>query len=205
MSITRPALIVLTFAALTLAGCGEAGSADMMASAAAEPAAAQDGGATQSEPDSGATASASRVGMTATEAGAASAAGATASTARRRVKAGTTVKVVSSQFGRILADGRGQAFYYFDAERAGSRPRCYGACAEAWPPVLAKGRPVAGAGARSGKIGVTRRRNGTRQVTYAGRPLYYYVADSPGQVLCHNVREFGGLWVVIRPDGRQVG
>jgi predicted lipoprotein with Yx(FWY)xxD motif len=42
-------------------------------------------------------------------------------------------------------------------------------------------------------------------VTYAGRPLYYYVGDKkPGQVLCQNVNEYGGLWLVMRPSGRPV-
>jgi len=50
-----------------------------------------------------------------------------------------------------------------------------------------------------------RRSNGTRQVTYDGRPLYYYVRDrEPGQILCQNVREFGGLWLVVRPTGTLV-
>jgi predicted lipoprotein with Yx(FWY)xxD motif len=124
-------------------------------------------------------------------------------TRKAKPKRGTTVKVVDSQFGPILADGRGQAFYFFDKETT-SKPRCYGACAEAWPPVYAKGRPVAGKGARKGLIGVTKRRDGRRQVTYNGRPLYYYMADRPGLVLCHDVEEFGGLWVVIRPDGTRV-
>jgi hypothetical protein len=43
------------------------------------------------------------------------------------------------------------------------------------------------------------------QATYAGRPLYRYVGDRrPFQVLCQNVREFGGLWLVVRPDGTLV-
>jgi predicted lipoprotein with Yx(FWY)xxD motif len=54
-------------------------------------------------------------------------------------------------------------------------------------------------------LGTVPRANGARQVTYAGRPLYYYVGDRrPGQVLCQNVREFGGLWLVVRPNGRLV-
>jgi predicted lipoprotein with Yx(FWY)xxD motif len=116
---------------------------------------------------------------------------------------GTTIKAVRSQFGKILADGRGQAVYVFDKETS-SRPECYGACAKAWPPVLTKGRPVAGRGARRGLLATTRRRNGRRQVTVDGRPLYYYVDDAPGRVLCHNVEEFGGLWLVVRPDGSPV-
>ena len=40
-------------------------------------------------------------------------------------------------------------------------------------------------------------------MTYAGRPLYYYVGDrSPGQVLCQNVVEFGGRWLLLRPSGK---
>jgi predicted lipoprotein with Yx(FWY)xxD motif len=131
-------------------------------------------------------------------------AAAPATPAREPRKRGTRIRVVDSQFGKILGDGRGQAVYVFDKERS-SRSECYGDCARAWPPVLAKGRPVAGRGARKRLLGTTRRRNGKRQVTYKGRPLYYYVDDAPGRVLCHNVFEFGGLWLVVRPDGSPVG
>ena len=116
---------------------------------------------------------------------------------------GKKLKAVGSQFGRILGDGRGQAVYVFDKETS-SRPRCYGACAKAWPPVLTGGRPVAGAGVRGARLGTTKRRSGKRQVTMNGRPLYYYVHDAPGRVLCHDVEEFGGLWLVVRPDGTPV-
>src|SRR5919106_6248379 len=60
----------------------------------------------------------------------------------------------------------------------------------------------AGHGLRRSLLSTTRRRDGSRQVTYAGHPLYYYVADRrAGQVLCQNVREFGGDWLVVHPDG----
>ncbi len=74
----------------------------------------------------------------------------------------------------------------------------------AWPPLLAKGKPRAGDGARKGLLGTTRRRDGRLQVTYAGHPLYYYVEDAPGRILCHNVDEFGGLWLVVKPNGSAV-
>ena len=130
----------------------------------------------------------------------ASGGGSEASTTATR---GKTIKVVDSQYGRIVADGRGLAVYVFDKEET-SKSECYGDCAKAWPPVLTKARPRAGKGARAGLLGTTRRRGGKRQVTYRGRPLYYYVGDSPGNVLCHNASEFGGLWLVIRPNGRPV-
>jgi predicted lipoprotein with Yx(FWY)xxD motif len=121
----------------------------------------------------------------------------------RARKRGRTIKLVDSQFGKIVGDGKGQAVYVFDKETT-RKSECYGACARAWPPVLTKGRPRAGKGAKARLLGTTRRRNGTRQVTYRGRPLYFYVHDSPGNVLCHDVLEFGGLWLVIRRSGERV-
>ena len=118
-------------------------------------------------------------------------------------RTGRRVRPFRSQFGTIVGDRRRLAFYFFAKEKRG-RSECYGACARAWPPVLTKGRPVALAGIPQRLLGTTRRRGGARQVTYRGRPVYYYVADGPGRVLCHNVREFGGLWLVLRPNGAPV-
>jgi hypothetical protein len=42
-------------------------------------------------------------------------------------------------------------------------------------------------------------------VTYDGQPLYFYAHEGPGEVLCHNVDEFGGLWLVLEPSGEAVG
>lgn len=123
--------------------------------------------------------------------------------ANQRKRSGKPVKAVSSQFGTVIADGRGEAFYLFDKEK-GKRSQCYGACARAWPPVITKGKPRAGKGIRAKLLGVTRRKNGKLQVTYKNHPLYYYVDDSPGTILCQNVAEFGGLWLVVKPNGNPV-
>jgi len=128
---------------------------------------------------------------------------ATAPPQRRQRRRGIRIKAVDSQFGTVVGDGRGQAVYLFDREET-KQSECYGDCARAWPPVLTRGRPVAGKGIRGRLLETTRRRNGKRQVTYDGRPLYYYVDDAPGRVLCHNVSEFGGLWLVVRPDSTPV-
>ena len=72
-------------------------------------------------------------------------AAASAASATPAAATGSVVTVVRSQFGRIVADGRGQALYYFSRER-GRASRCYGACARAWPPAAARGRPVASGG-----------------------------------------------------------
>ncbi|CAN5574219.1 lipoprotein [soil metagenome] len=116
---------------------------------------------------------------------------------------GTEIKVADSQFGQILFDGDDGAIYLFDKEKS-ETSECYGECAVAWPPVLIDGDPQAGAGAAQGKLGTTERDDGSTQVTYNGHPLYYYEDDPPGEVLCHNVDEFGGLWLVVDAAGNAV-
>ena len=119
--------------------------------------------------------------------------------------ASSTLTVRNTRYGRILFDGRGRALYAFTRDRRGGSSQCNGACAKAWPVYFAKGRPLAGPGARQSMVGTTRRRDGRRQITYNGRPLYYYVGDkSPGQILCQNVNEFGGTWLVVHPNGQLV-
>jgi predicted lipoprotein with Yx(FWY)xxD motif len=176
--VNSKALLAVALAGGVLSGCGAEERASTASAAAPEPPSAE---------------------STASPAVTSEPVRARASAARR----GRTIKAVDSQFGRILADGRGQAVYIFDKETS-SRPECYGACAKAWPPVLTKGRPRAGKNTSFERIASVRRRDGSRQVTLNGRPLYYYVSDAPGRVLCHDVREFGGLWLVLKPDGSRV-
>src|SRR4051812_24653376 len=114
------------------------------------------------------------------------------------------IKVDQSRYGRILVDGHGRTLYLFTRDRGG-KSRCYGDCASAWPPQMAHGDQVAGTGLDQTKLGTTSRRGGGAQVTYAGHPLYYYVGDrKPGQILCQNVFEFGGTWLVVSAAGRAI-
>jgi predicted lipoprotein with Yx(FWY)xxD motif len=115
----------------------------------------------------------------------------------------STVTVRSSAYGKILFDGNGRALYAFTKDPR-RRSVCAGACAKAWPPFVVASRPKAGLGVKAAMIGTTRRADGRTQVTYNGRPLYYYVGDPVGQVRCQNVSEFGGLWLVMRASGRLV-
>ena len=124
--------------------------------------------------------------------------------AMSRGSAVPTLTAKSSSYGRVLFDGRGHVLYAFTRDAKG-RSACYGTCAKRWPVYFAKGGLTAGPGVKRTLLGTTKRRDGRRQVTYAGRPLYYYVGDrKPGQILCQNVSEFGGLWLVVRPDGTPV-
>jgi predicted lipoprotein with Yx(FWY)xxD motif len=113
---------------------------------------------------------------------------------------GPLVKLRESQFGPVLFDGRDRALYLFTRDPR-RQSRCYGACAAAWPPFYAKGRPRAARGVDRDLLGTVRRRDGRRQVTYKGQPLYFYVHDPKGQVLCNDVVEFGGTWFALTAAG----
>ncbi len=113
---------------------------------------------------------------------------------------GTVITAGGSQFGKVLFDGTGQAIYLFDLETS-KRSKCYDACAEAWPPVLTKHSPRATGAVQQDLLGTTKRDDGTRQVTYAGRPLYFYAHEGKDEVRCHNVPGFGGLWLAVTPKG----
>ena len=116
------------------------------------------------------------------------------------VVAGTQIVAADSEFGPMLFDATGQAIYLFDVETT-SAPACYDACAEAWPPVLTEGEPVAGAGVDGSLLATTQRSDGTIQVTYKNHPLYFYAHEGRQEVKCHDVFMNGGNWYVVQPDG----
>lgn len=111
----------------------------------------------------------------------------------------------TGEFEEILFDEFGYTLYRFDRDK-GSRPTCYGACAKQWPPLLTEGQPKAYAVIPE-KLGTTKRRDGTTQVTYFGHPLYGFVGDKKhvtGQVHGHDVEAFGGTWYSIHKNGQDL-
>ena len=127
-------------------------------------------------------------------------ASASSSSPRTAMQVGTA----SSKLGRIIVDKRGLTLYLFEKDKHG-KSACYGSCASFWPPLLTHGKPVAGPGVKARLLGVTKRKNGTRQVTYAGHPLYRYTADSkPGQTTGEGLNLFGGGWDVVAPSGKKI-
>jgi predicted lipoprotein with Yx(FWY)xxD motif len=114
------------------------------------------------------------------------------------------LKVRNTRYGTILFDGKDRVLYGFTRDKRGGKSTCYGGCAAAWPVYFAKGKVRAMRGVKRSLIGTVRRRNGRLQVTYNGWPLYYYAHEGPREVKCQNVDEFGGLWLVVKPNGRLV-
>jgi predicted lipoprotein with Yx(FWY)xxD motif len=115
-----------------------------------------------------------------------------------------TVGVENTKLGKILADSKGETLYLFKKD-SGTKSECTGACASAWPPLRASGKPTAGNGANASTLGTTSRSDGKAQVTYNGHPLYTFTADqSPGATSGQGVDAFGARWYVVSASGTQV-
>jgi hypothetical protein len=54
-------------------------------------------------------------------------------------------------------------------------------------------------------LGTISRSDGTKQVTYAGHPLYFYAGDSAaGQTNGQGINSFGGIWGVVSASSGQL-
>jgi predicted lipoprotein with Yx(FWY)xxD motif len=128
---------------------------------------------------------------------------AVAASAPSRVAA-AMVGAASTRLGRVVVDSKGRTLYLFEKDK-NRRSACYGPCATYWPPLLTHGKPVARAGAKQSLLGTTRRADGSRQVTYAGHPLYRYVQDrKPGQTTGEGSLLFGAGWDALSPAGKKI-
>jgi len=107
-----------------------------------------------------------------------------------------------SGLGRIITDGQGLTLYLYTPDHRGPS-RCYGFCAQQWPPLVLPrgvGRPRADHGVNAALLGTVRRRNGERQVTYNGWPLYLWQGDhDPGQATGQD--DDMGQWYVVSVTG----
>jgi predicted lipoprotein with Yx(FWY)xxD motif len=114
-----------------------------------------------------------------------------------------TIRVANSRLGRILVNSAGRTLYLFKAD-VGTKSACTGACATAWPPLLAHGKATAGTGLTTSKLGTTTRSGGTHQITYNGHPLYLFIKDKkPGQTTGQGLTAFGAAWFALSPSGSQ--
>jgi predicted lipoprotein with Yx(FWY)xxD motif len=115
------------------------------------------------------------------------------------------VKLRRTSAGPILVDSRGFTLYAFTKDR-----RNHDACADVpdcltvWPALTVSGKPIVGPGVKRSLIG-TITVKGKKQVTYAGHPLYGYIADrAPGQTYYINILQFGGRWPAVNAAGHEV-
>ena len=102
------------------------------------------------------------------------------------------IKEGDSALGKILTDDNGMTLYTFDKDADGMSA-CYDKCAQNWPPLAADASATA-----EGDYGITERKDGSKQWTYDGKPLYLWVKDAaPGDVTGDGVND---VWHVVKED-----
>jgi predicted lipoprotein with Yx(FWY)xxD motif len=108
---------------------------------------------------------------------------------------GTGLKTTTIGGTTVLANAKGFTLYSF-APDTPAASKCYGSCAQYWPPVTG---PAAAGPGLPGTVGTIKRTDGPAQLTYNGHPLYTYIGDSaPGQARGNNLNLNGGLWREVR-------
>jgi predicted lipoprotein with Yx(FWY)xxD motif len=115
--------------------------------------------------------------------------------------AGLQLKVGSTSAGQTLVGAGGKTLYYFAKDSKGTSA-CTGDCAATWPPLTLKGSETAtaGEGVQASWLGTITRPDGTKQVTYADHPLYYFAADkAAGDAKGQGTL---GIWFIASPDGK---
>ncbi len=117
---------------------------------------------------------------------------------------GTVITTHAGSAGAFLTDGSGHTVYLW-AKDGMNMSDCSGACAAAWPPVPATGKLTATGGVKASDLGTITRSDGTKQVTYDGHPLYYFVGDSAaGQTNGQASDNFGAKWWLVASSGAKI-
>ena len=112
---------------------------------------------------------------------------------------GVTVAVASSRLGDILVDGDGRTLYAFTKDK-GDQSACGGGCATNWPALT--GPATAGTGVQASMLSTSLQADGKSQVTYGGKPLYYFAGDAkPGDT---NGQGVGDVWFALTANGELV-
>jgi predicted lipoprotein with Yx(FWY)xxD motif len=117
---------------------------------------------------------------------------------------GPVVSMETTSLGRILDNAQGRTLYLFAKDTAG-KSACTGQCAAFWPPMIASGKPVAGAGVKAALLGTNKLADGRLQVTYNHHPLYTFAKDTKkGQTSGEALNAFGADWFAVSPAGSKV-
>ena len=110
-----------------------------------------------------------------------------------------TINVATSaNVGKFLTGEDGKTLYVYSQDTAPNTSACVDACATNWPPfALDTGETaVAGAGV-TGTIATFKRPDGSMQVSYNGKPVYYFAKDTKAGDT--NGQGIGGKWTVAAP------
>jgi predicted lipoprotein with Yx(FWY)xxD motif len=105
-----------------------------------------------------------------------------------------------SGIGNVVTDDKGMTLYRYDKDEANpSKWTCAGECTKTWIPVIVQDS-VQTMGVEKSLLG-TVHRNGLKQLTLAGWPLYRYVGDTAAGEA--NGQGKDNAWYAITPSGQK--
>lgn len=110
----------------------------------------------------------------------------------------TLTVATSATAGKYLAGADGMTLYVFSPDSTPNKSTCTGACATNWPPLtVAAGGTAPTATGATGTLATFARDDGTTQVSYNGKPLYYFINDKAAGDT--NGQGVAGKWTVAAP------
>ncbi len=97
--------------------------------------------------------------------------------------------------GKFLTDTEGKSLYWFKKDAPGTSA-CAGPCVEKWP-IYYRDAVKAPEGVKAEDFGTITRGDGSKQTTFRGYPLYYWVNDK--QAGDTSGQGVNNVWYVIDP------
>ena len=115
-----------------------------------------------------------------------------------------TVEVRKTKVGKILVNAAGTILYEFTKDHP-KKNTCVkiSGCSAIWAALPVQGKPSAGPGVKASLLSTITVPGVGTQVTYAGHPLYIYVA-APTSTSYVGVSQFGGNWYAVNGKGQAV-
>ena len=98
--------------------------------------------------------------------------------------------------GKYLSDTEGRTLYWFKNDSPG-KSACSGGCVAMWP-LYYRETVAAPMGIEGSDFGTITRDYGTKQTTFRGYPLYYFVNDK--QAGDTSGQGANSVWYVVNPD-----
>ena len=115
--------------------------------------------------------------------------------------ASTTLQLVSTPLGKVVADSAGKVLYLYVPDGAATVSTVPAPVLTVWPPVQATGVPTLGPGLTA-KSSTGAQPNGQQWVLYNGHLLYGYTGDTKaGDV---NGNALGNVWYAVTAAGEPV-